>query len=1064
LKVMIKLSGLETKLGNCESPFSDIADTDWACKYAVTALNAGFIAKNDNFRPDDKVSKVEALKMVMKARKIAKSNNSDWRAAYVEAAVEAGIADTFSDFNTSSTRGTMFVWAAEAIELVEENVEEDDDLGGLLDGLLDDDEDTEDANAEDADDADDADDAEDTSSADDILTVSLSPISPSDGLAQANTPRTPLLVFDVKAGSEDVTLNEATLNFIGLGDYKDLNDVSIYNANGEKVSKTKSFTEVEREISFDKDIVVEAGTTMAFTVEGTIATDGDTNSTYGIKLVDIKASSTVEGEDLVGALLVPAEFANVAKLEVSDDTANQDVVVGEEVKLAGFSIEEKNDNEDVIIKTITLEQSGSVDPEDFADLSLYIEGNKVASDLVINSDDELVIPLDYELAADTEIDVVLKGILRSGVGETIEFTLASEDVYAMGKSSNMTTFVDAANSTFDVANAKTVEGSEINVSFDRSDIDEAAPAAEEVKVGTLNIASTGGEYTIEELTVIVKSTGSGVQEILEKIELDGKEEDSNDSTGASDNEVTYTWTDLTLRANDTLNYDLTFDALEAAAEDQKLTFEVKFAKIHDEDDDIDYTSTNMWDVLSSTAYNTKSIDIDKASIKLVKTSVVDRELVLANGIETVLFKGKLSTGDSGLVEIKNIKFGSGVGNTYTEAFDDIIDTAILNIGGQTFDADIDSNSIDFDDNIEIAAGSDDIEVLLTAVLKDKDGVTGVLAFEVIEATLKDSENNDVTDEVTNAWVSTKTTLRDRGTMLVKVMQNGDNEDSFEDVVLAGSNSVVLAEVELQAEYEDMKIKNLQFATAGSGFAEAYTNVRLEDGEGNVLVDWGDITASWAQTIITFDENQVLAASNNSVDAVLVADINTYSTEGDEDAGYVGTGSVFALYNIGSIDIQGKESGDDIIGTDLVESGTATGETLAVVPALVSVSIVDRLGTDDKYAKIKFTINKGNNNFDDDEIVINSIKIETLVSGSGVIVRNDENVTVVNNDNDTTLELTGATDSDYKINNNDEFEFKVSEDDAEIRIIKKGITYTLDNATYETNNDSILDLGEYNESN
>jgi hypothetical protein len=106
LKVMIKLSGVDTKLGTCESPFADIADTDWACKYAVAALNEGFIAANDNFRPKDNVSKVEALKMVMQAKKIAKdANTSDWKAAYVVAAVREGIvADSFSDTGTKAER------------------------------------------------------------------------------------------------------------------------------------------------------------------------------------------------------------------------------------------------------------------------------------------------------------------------------------------------------------------------------------------------------------------------------------------------------------------------------------------------------------------------------------------------------------------------------------------------------------------------------------------------------------------------------------------------------------------------------------------------------------------------------------------------------------------------------------------------------------------------------------------------------------------------------------------------------------------------------------------------
>ena len=73
LKVMMKLSGNTVSEEACTSPFADIADADWACKYAVAALDAGFITKNENFRPTDKVSKAEALKMVMQAKGIEKT-------------------------------------------------------------------------------------------------------------------------------------------------------------------------------------------------------------------------------------------------------------------------------------------------------------------------------------------------------------------------------------------------------------------------------------------------------------------------------------------------------------------------------------------------------------------------------------------------------------------------------------------------------------------------------------------------------------------------------------------------------------------------------------------------------------------------------------------------------------------------------------------------------------------------------------------------------------------------------------------------------------------------------
>jgi hypothetical protein len=286
LKIMMKLSGLNVSNGSCTSPFSDISNSSWACKYAVAATNAGFIARNKNFNPANKVSKIEALKMVMKARGIAKSTSvSDWKAAYVKAAVEANLVSNFSDYTTASERGFMFVTASNAIDHKVATENPIDSIAKIISDLDETKTKIEIKKVEAK---------KVVYTGKDQLTVSLNPETPSNGLAQANTARVPLLVFDVKAGSKDITLKEITLEFLGLGDNKNLQDVSVYNDRGEKISKTKSFKEVEREISFDRDIIVEAGQTMTLTVAGKIdvSTLGE-NVTYGIKITDLKASSDV---------------------------------------------------------------------------------------------------------------------------------------------------------------------------------------------------------------------------------------------------------------------------------------------------------------------------------------------------------------------------------------------------------------------------------------------------------------------------------------------------------------------------------------------------------------------------------------------------------------------------------------------------------------------------------------------------------------------------------------------------------------------------------------------------
>lgn len=77
LKVMMNLSG-KSIATTCSGKFKDLPSSDWGCKYAEAALANGYISANTNFRPNDSVTNIEALKMVMQARNIPKATKYDW--------------------------------------------------------------------------------------------------------------------------------------------------------------------------------------------------------------------------------------------------------------------------------------------------------------------------------------------------------------------------------------------------------------------------------------------------------------------------------------------------------------------------------------------------------------------------------------------------------------------------------------------------------------------------------------------------------------------------------------------------------------------------------------------------------------------------------------------------------------------------------------------------------------------------------------------------------------------------------------------------------------------------
>lgn len=108
LKVMMNISG-KTVTDTCNGNFNDVNTSDWGCKYAEAALREGFIAANTTFRPDDNVTQIEALKMIMQANSIARDENDDWRAWYVSKANSSGIlTEAYLNYDLSAVRWWIF--------------------------------------------------------------------------------------------------------------------------------------------------------------------------------------------------------------------------------------------------------------------------------------------------------------------------------------------------------------------------------------------------------------------------------------------------------------------------------------------------------------------------------------------------------------------------------------------------------------------------------------------------------------------------------------------------------------------------------------------------------------------------------------------------------------------------------------------------------------------------------------------------------------------------------------------------------------------------------------------
>ena len=1077
------IAGLEKK-STCDNEFEDVTATTpntWAC-YTVEALaDADLIAKNPKFNPEKEITKAEAVAMMVKATfpdyAYDATKGTSWQEQVVAFAVEKGVSPDFTDYNTSATRGFVFEAGNNAMVASTEVADECDEVSQLL-GLC-------------------GETTTEETTTENVLTVELSPETPNITAVANNKDRTELVAFDVTAGSEDVTLKDLTVKYVGLSDSADITKIAAYLGN-EKVTKgtTRKFdSDNEVELNFENDTVVKAGETLTFFITANVTSTGVVSHKVEVKA--LTASTEVELGTIVSNSFGVIDASNSAAVELDINDVTLSTNVGDVEDLADFSLEEKTDKEDAIVKSMTFQFTNVDAEDDVSNLALYADGVMIADNLSANSDDEVIVDLDFTIPSDEKVDFILKGSIND-IKDDI--TLKLTDLFIKGSEtgiiSNIYTNYSASpkvsyNSNSFVATDIDVKGSEINVSFDKSDIDEAKPNSDEVAIGTLKLTSVS-DYTIDRLVVKAESSSTGAKSIvnvIKRVELNGTSEDyvmsgktdTTDTANSGTTDVYYAFDDISLN-NETKEFNITFDINDDVTfNGESITFTTEIVKVTDEDDN---NTAVLADVLSTNSLDSKTIDIKSANATLTQTKMTANDLVIGNGVEVVLYKGKLNVGDADDIKIKKMTFTGALSNNAYD-YKDILDTVTLNIGGKTFDADINATNVKFNSmNAVVAAGSNNVEVTLTARLKDSDDVEQgdtLVLDNITEFDVEDTDGETLalgTSAKVNPAADTTITLNEKGSIDFAIVNNGDNKDEISDVVLAGTNSVNLAEVELEANDEDIKVQELVFTMTGVDLSTTIKNVRLMNGS-SVIADDAVVTyvegeagivasGNFTGTVVTFDDDFIIEESTNKINALLVADLETITDEGGVVSAIAGSIAI----DLTSVDAKGVNSNDDIYPnsetSEYLTTATATSDAVKVVPALVTVSIDNTLGSNDKEAKIRFTIDKGDNSLSDDAVKVIALTTEDTISASGMTVRNDDGTDLVTSSTGTSHNLT-ANWADTEIVSGDAFAIRVVADNEEVRISKYGITYSVDvngdgsitsDEEFTIANDEIINLGEY----
>ncbi len=482
LKVMMNLSSVEVT-ETCTGKFSDLPASDWGCKYAEAALNAGFIAANAKFRPNDFVTEAEALKMVMQARGVAAAQGVEpWGESYRQAAVTAGIlsAETTVSSTSAAKRSMVFVSADSAVEVTTGTSSEEDDteidLGDLFGDLFG--EDGQDLETNSGSTSETNSGSTNTDNGSTVVVtggdveVSLNPASATSGTQIPSVGTIRFAKVDLTAGDKDVSVNTIELSSVGLASVPAKTRIW-FERDGKRLSGKAAFSSDRTAVvSFAPAYVVKAGSTETLDLYVELETIAGNDFQFSGKITSSSAANN--NGSFTTATLRTASYTVVdAKFKKAgaSSTYNQSE---DYVELGRFTVQNVkpstvNETRDIVFQNITLRSNESGDLTDLSDLQLERNGVKVSKEAIISGKDVTFILNDTIKDAATATYYIKAKVLnvQNNAGDEYKFTLRNtSDLNVIEILNGFRSTIDETSDTD--LNSYKVNGSDVTFARDTS--------------------------------------------------------------------------------------------------------------------------------------------------------------------------------------------------------------------------------------------------------------------------------------------------------------------------------------------------------------------------------------------------------------------------------------------------------------------------------------------------------------------------------------------------------------------------------------------------------------------
>lgn len=265
------------------------------------------------------------------------------------------------------------------------------------------------------------------------LSVALSSSTPAAMSIPKEASSVAFAAFDLTA-SNAVEVESITLTRSGLGSEDDLDDVFFTDMNGAKVSTSRSLNSSDQVVlSLNGGLDIAAGETVTLYANAEINTSS-TNTQHALGIASAEAivsnASSVSGSfPVVGNTMTVADFT-IGNLGFSANGSGNTVDVGDVQKeIAEFKLTDEADTNDtdVLVRSITLEQDGTLDSDNLANLALYQNGRQVTEATSSWNGDYITFVYNdggYMLEdGDSRVFEIRADITGGSDGETVAFSL-----------------------------------------------------------------------------------------------------------------------------------------------------------------------------------------------------------------------------------------------------------------------------------------------------------------------------------------------------------------------------------------------------------------------------------------------------------------------------------------------------------------------------------------------------------------------------------------------------------------------------------------------------------------